>query len=158
MLAELVHSQNKFCVLSSPYSYTSLGGTTTKLPTTKQAEEKSGCDRRYVYIITWHWYIKNNFMSRVKSLTKCQCRNTITITDTREVSNWGARVTGQKLHTNKRKTSKCSLPLQASFSSTNLPLPLKYQSAVLPSILIPLCKEICVSLPQIRNMRRLTGP
>ena len=49
-------------------------------------------------------------------------------------------------HTNKRKTS---LFRQVSALS----LPLKYQSAVLLSILVPLYKEICVSIPQIKNMR-----
>lgn len=77
MLAELVHSQNKYWMLSFPYSNTSLGRTTTKLPTVKQAEEESRCDRRGKCILKVHWYIKKKkkITSRVKSLNKCGCHN-----------------------------------------------------------------------------------
>lgn len=51
MLAELVHSQNKFCMLGFPYSNTSLGPLATKVPATEQTE-KSGCGRGYLYNMT----------------------------------------------------------------------------------------------------------
>lgn len=48
----------------------------------------------------------------------------------------GLELWGETVH--ERKTSKCSLSPQASFGSTDLPFHLKYPSAVLSPILIPL--------------------
>lgn len=76
MLAELVHSRNKSCMLSFPYSNTSLGRMTTKLPTTKRAEGKSRCNRKYTCILQRDaGTLKKISLSRKKSLIKCQCHN-----------------------------------------------------------------------------------
>lgn len=55
MLAELVYSQNKLCMLSVCYLNSLIGCLIMQLPTTESAQEKSKhCNVNYIIILRFH--------------------------------------------------------------------------------------------------------